>query len=99
MPLNEYLGLLKFGGTYVQVGHPDDGKFQLGPGPMIRKKVTFTGSSIASPEDIREMMQLAVDKECQPWVEQRPMSEANQAMVDLDAGKARYRYVLVNEAD
>lgn len=25
------------------------------------------------------------------------MKEANQAVVDMDAGKARYRYVLVNE--
>jgi alcohol dehydrogenase (NADP+) len=43
------------------------------------------------------MLQLAADKKVQPLVEERPMSDANQAIVDFDAGKARYRYVLVNE--
>lgn len=30
-------------------------------------------------------------------VEQRPMRDANQVVVDMDKGLARYRYVLVNE--
>ncbi len=32
-----------------------------------------------------------------PWVEKRPMSDANQAIIDFEAGKPRFRYVLVNE--
>lgn len=43
------------------------------------------------------MLQLAVDKQVKPWVEKRPLQDANQAIVDLAAGKPRYRYVLVNE--
>jgi alcohol dehydrogenase (NADP+) len=43
-----------------------------------------------------EMLQLAADKEVRPWVQQRPMSEANRAIMDMDNGKARYRYVLTN---
>lgn len=43
------------------------------------------------------MLQLAVDKDVKPWVEMRPMSEANQVVQDMDAGNARYRYVLVNQ--
>lgn len=43
------------------------------------------------------MLQLAVDKNIKPWVETRPLKDANQAIVDLEAGKPRYRYVLVNE--
>jgi len=31
-----------------------------------------------------------------PWIEERPMSDANQAIQDLTAGKPRYRYVLKN---
>lgn len=42
------------------------------------------------------MLQLAVDKQIKPWVELRPMEDANQAVLDLEAGKPRYRYVLVN---
>lgn len=44
------------------------------------------------------MLQLAADKKLKPWVEERPMKEANQAIIDMDKGKARYRYVLVNES-
>lgn len=43
------------------------------------------------------MLALAVEKKVKPWVETRPLQEANQAIVDLAAGKPRYRYVLVNE--
>lgn len=43
------------------------------------------------------MLDLAVEKGVKPWVQTRPMAEANQAVQDMIAGKARYRYVLVNE--
>lgn len=43
------------------------------------------------------MLQLAVDKKVQAWIQTRPMSEANQATIDMDQGKARYRYTLINE--
>jgi alcohol dehydrogenase (NADP+) len=52
---------------------------------------------IGPPGDIREMLQLAADKQIKPWVQTRPMSDANQAVIDMENGKARYRYVLVNE--
>lgn len=43
------------------------------------------------------MLDLAADKGLKPWVQTRPMADANQAIQDMAAGKARYRYVLVNE--
>lgn len=52
---------------------------------------------IGSRSEIKRMLRLAADKQIKPWVETRPMSEANQAMVDMREGKARFRYVLVNE--
>lgn len=42
------------------------------------------------------MLQLVADKNVKPWVEMRPMSDANQAIVDFEDGKPRFRYVLVN---
>ena len=57
------------------------------------------GSMIGSPGEIREMLQLAAEKNVKPWVEERPMKDANQAMIDMEKGKARYRYVLVNESN
>jgi D-arabinose 1-dehydrogenase-like Zn-dependent alcohol dehydrogenase len=59
--------------------------------------INIGGSAIGSPKEIREMLQLAADKKIKPWIEKRPLQDANQVIQDLDAGKARYRYVLVNE--
>ncbi|CAI4219655.1 unnamed protein product [Parascedosporium putredinis] len=75
MPLQDYLKLLRVGGTFIQVG----------------------GSLIGSPQEIQEMLDFAAEKQVKPWVELRPLKEANQAVIDMEAGKARYRYVLVNE--
>lgn len=55
------------------------------------------GSGIGSPEEINEMLQLAADKKVKPWVQTRSLKDANKAVVDMADGKARYRYVLVNE--
>lgn len=44
------------------------------------------------------MLQLSAEKGVKPWIQTRPMKEANQAVIDMDAGKARYRYTLINEA-
>jgi alcohol dehydrogenase (NADP+) len=43
------------------------------------------------------MLEFARDKNIKPLIEQRPLKDANQAILDLADGKARYRYVLVNE--
>jgi D-arabinose 1-dehydrogenase-like Zn-dependent alcohol dehydrogenase len=43
------------------------------------------------------MLALAVTKKVKAWIEPRPMQDANQAVVDMVDGKARYRYCLVNE--
>lgn len=42
------------------------------------------------------MLQLAADKKIKPWIQERSMEEANQAVLDMVDGKARYRYVLKN---
>jgi D-arabinose 1-dehydrogenase-like Zn-dependent alcohol dehydrogenase len=97
MPLTDYFSLLATNGSFVQVGLPDDGGLSAPVGVMIRKRVNFGGSHIGSPNDIRDMLQVAAEKNVKTWVEERPMKDANQAIQDMDAGKARYRYVLVNE--
>lgn len=98
MPLTQYLGLLKVGGTFIQVGAPDGGNLPpISAFSLIVSGIKLGGSAIGSPADIKAMLDLAVEKKITPWVETRPLREANQAIVDLDQGKARYRYVLVNE--
>jgi alcohol dehydrogenase (NADP+) len=52
---------------------------------------------IGNPADISEMLQFAAKNQIHPYIQQRPMKDANQAIVDMENGDARYRYVLVNE--
>ncbi|KAL4783366.1 chaperonin 10-like protein [Aspergillus varians] len=97
MPINDYVSLLKVDGTFTQVGVPEDGALTIPAFTLVMNRVKLGGSLIGSPSVIREMLQLAADKNVQPWIEERPMKEANQAIKDMGAGDARYRYVLVNE--
>lgn len=95
MPLAGYLGLLKVGGTFVQVGAPDGGEFPaINVFTLLMSGINVGGSGIGSPAEIQEMLQLAADKGIKPWVQRRPLSDANKAITDLEEGKARYRYVL-----
>ncbi|KAJ5150848.1 NADP-dependent alcohol dehydrogenase 7 [Penicillium canariense] len=97
MPIMGYCQLLRLRGTFVQLGIPEDGALEIPAFALIAKSIKLTGSPMGSPEEIREMLELAAAKKIKPWIEERPMKEANRAIQDMDAGKARFRYVLVNE--
>ncbi|KAI1084486.1 NADP-dependent alcohol dehydrogenase C [Whalleya microplaca] len=98
MPLEGYLSLLKTRGTFIQVGAPDGGNLPaINAFILIGNGIKVGGSLIGPPWEINEMLQLAADKKIKPWVQERPLKDANQAVVDMDNGKARYRYVLVND--
>ena len=64
---------------------------------LIGSEVKIGGSQTGSVADIKEMLDLVVKHKTKAWINPRPMTEANQAVVDMDKGMARYRYVLVNE--
>ncbi|KAL1411590.1 hypothetical protein Q8F55_002554 [Vanrija albida] len=94
MPMNElYLPLLKARGQFISVGLPNDGLPKLG-WALLGK--TVTGSLVGSPRELEDMFKLALEKDIRPWIETRPMSEATQTVNDMYAGKAKFRYVLVN---
>lgn len=97
MPLQKYLFLLGFNGTFVQVGAPEDPVPGFNAFGLIGKRVKITGSMIGSPQEIKDMLKFFDEKSVKTWNNNVPMSKANQAVIDMDAGKARYRYVLVNE--
>lgn len=96
MPMTDYLGLLRTDGSFVQVGLPDDGTLYA-PVRNLMRRLKFESSLVGSPNEIREMFELVAEKNIQPWIEEIPMKHANKAIVDMEDGKARYRYVLVNE--
>jgi alcohol dehydrogenase (NADP+) len=77
---------------------PDGGELPpINAFTIISNGIKVGGSAIGSPQDIKDMLDLAVQRNIKPWIQQIPLKDANRAVVDLHAGKARYRYVLVNE--
>ncbi|KAF2435411.1 NAD(P)-binding protein [Tothia fuscella] len=97
MPIEKYLHLLRRGGKFIQVGAPEDKLPALGAFALIGKGCSIGGSNIGSPAEIQEMLEFAAEKGIKPWIQEVPMKDANKAIVDMEAGKARYRIVLVNE--
>lgn len=80
-----------------QVGAPEDKFPAFSAFALIAKGVKLGGSMIGSPKDISEMLDFAAKNKIHPVIQERPMKDANQSVVDMDDGKARFRYVLVNE--
>lgn len=97
MPFAQYLQLLRVGGTFVQIGAPEDNVPSFNAFALLSKKIKITGSGIGSPQEIRDMLDIFAKKGVRTWNNNVPMKDANKAIVDMDAGKARYRFVLVNE--
>ncbi|CAK3947826.1 probable alcohol dehydrogenase, class V [Lecanosticta acicola] len=97
MPLSQYLRLLRTKGTFIQVGAPEDQLPPMNAFHFIAKGAKFGGSMIGSPAQIEEMLQLAAEKNIKPWINRYSMQDANRAIVDMEAGRARYRITLVNE--
>lgn len=98
MPFPAYLQLLRTHGIIVQVGAPEDSIPAFNAFSLLAKGTKIGGSGIGSPAEIKEMLDLAAKQNIRAWVEPRPLKDANQAVLDMVDNKARYRYVLINEA-
>ena len=99
MPLQKYLQLLRTRGQFIQVGAPEDHLPSFTAFVLIARGVKIGGSSVGSPKEIEEMLNLAAEKKVKPWIQERPLKDANQAVVDFEKGNPRYRYTLVNETN
>lgn len=97
LPLGMYLQLLRLKGTFVQIGAPEDVLPGFSAFSLIGLGCSISGSLIGSPNDIRKMFDLFVKTGVRTWNNNYPMQKANQALLDFEAGKPRYRLVLVNE--
>lgn len=97
MPLMDYFSLLRTKGTFIQVGAPEDKLPDLTAFAFIAKGIKFGGSAIGPPAQIEEMLKLSADKKVKAWINKYSMKDANKAIQDFEAGKARYRITLVNE--
>ncbi len=92
----EYLSLLAVDGQFIQVSAPEDPIPGVNASALIAKSVKIGGSMMGSPEEIRKMLKLAVDKGVHSWTNKYSMKDANIAVGDFTEGKPRYRSVLVN---
>ncbi|KAI8908638.1 putative NADP-dependent alcohol dehydrogenase C 2 [Powellomyces hirtus] len=97
MPIAKYAKLLKPGGKMIMVGLPESALENFSLTPLILNNVFIGGSAIGSSKEIPEMLEMAAKMNIKGWVQTRPMKDANQAAIDMEDGKARFRYVLVNE--
>ncbi|BGP35901.1 hypothetical protein JCM10296v2_007753 [Rhodotorula toruloides] len=97
MPLMGYLSLLRPGGNLILVGAPEKPVAKDLPAfPFITGNVHLGGSAIGSPSTIKEMLELAAKQNIKSWIEKRSMEDVYKVIPDMNASKARYRYVLVN---
>ncbi|KAE8450527.1 hypothetical protein EG329_006258 [Mollisiaceae sp. DMI_Dod_QoI] len=99
MPLVGYLKLLRQHGQLIQIGATEDLLPQFDAHALIMKGVKIGGSLIGSPNEIEEMLQFAVEKIVRPWIEKGSMKDANQAVIDMGNGRARYKYTSVDEGN
>ncbi len=94
--VNYGLGCLRKGGMLIIIGLYG-GSLSM-PIPFLPMNARIIqGSYVGSLEDMTELMTLVRDGKIAPIeIHERPLAEANDALVDLKAGKVRGRQVLVN---
>ncbi|KAG0647807.1 NADP-dependent alcohol dehydrogenase [Hyphodiscus hymeniophilus] len=97
MPLNAYLGLLRTGGRFCQIGLPENPLPPLETFGLIERKISIHFNDVGSIPEVEELLAFVVEKKIQPWVETRKIGDINKVLVEMEAGKARFRYVFVNE--
>ncbi len=64
---------------------------------LIPAQKSVSGSPLGSPETIRKMLAFCARHNIEAVTEHFPMSQVNEALAHLEAGKARYRIVLEND--
>ena len=90
---NTYIGALKPKGRLHTVGAVLE-PLGLAAFPMIAGQKAVSGSPLGSPATTDMMLEFSARHSIAPTTEVFPMSQANEALDHLRAGKARYRVVL-----
>lgn len=93
-PWDLYFSLMKPHGTVVMLAAPEK-PISFSAGSLF-SEIQLAGSLIGSRRTIEEMLKFAADNKVLPLIEIRPMSQVNEALQHVRAGKPRYRVVLQN---
>jgi D-arabinose 1-dehydrogenase-like Zn-dependent alcohol dehydrogenase len=92
-PVAELLGGLRVGGRLTLIG-VDAGSVEVPVAQMVMNAQVLTGHLTGSAHDTEEAMRFAAANGVRPMVERMPLSEANEALTRIRAGKPRFRIVL-----
>jgi propanol-preferring alcohol dehydrogenase len=87
-------GALRRGGTLVFVGLPADNYIQLPIFETVLQGITVVGSIVGTRLDLREVFELHSAGKTRVIFEERPLSEVNEAIADVDAARIPARIVL-----
>lgn len=90
-----YLNTLKRRGTLHFVGAAPSVSSPVFP--LIDQQKHITGSPLGSPALVNTMLDFCGRKGIEPITQYFPMSQINEAFLELEAGKARYRIVLQSD--
>ncbi|TNY24000.1 NADP-dependent alcohol dehydrogenase [Rhodotorula diobovata] len=97
LPLDSlYFPMMKRLGAVILCALPESKLPPFFAHALVGKSLTLAGSLIGGTSEIAELFDLAAKHGIKAWTETRPMSQTSQTLQDMEAGKARYRFVLSN---
>ena len=96
--LDAYLSILDVHAKWVSVGLPEDDGIKVRNQTFLSNGCFFGSSHLGSRREVLAMLQLAVDKNLKPWVEEVPISKDSlpKTLKRLEGNDIRYRFCLTN---
>jgi len=96
--LDAYLSILDVHAKWVSVGLPEDDGIKVRNQTFLSNGCFFGSSHLGSRREVLAMLQLAVDKNLKPWVEEVPISKESlpKTLKRLEGNDIRYRFCLTN---
>lgn len=96
-PYDKYVWMLRPRGHLVNIAYPEQAVMPIPIGALLYSGTSIGGSAIGGVPQIASMLKLAAEKKPNFMIEKRWMKDANQAILDMDDGKPRFRYALIND--
>ena len=89
----EGTAMLRRAGNYYVIGYGEN--IDIPTIDVISTEINFIGNLVGSYADLQDLMVLAAQGKVRLHTQQYPLSEFQQAIDDLDAGKVRGRAILI----
>ncbi len=93
LDMDAYLGLLKTGGTLVQLGAPEN-PVTVSPFALISGRKSFAGSMIGGIKETQEMLDFCAEHGIATEIEVIGAEQINEAYARVLASDVRYRFVI-----